>query len=77
MNHGRTFYVPEMRSPDFPHAHLCTACNLVWFHDPMALASPRLHDRAHHCPACGAEVRIVNVTHTRSMYCNAGKDPFR
>lgn len=62
--------------PEYPHAHLCEACDLVWFHDPSLLSDAPAHDAAHHCPACGAEVRLVNVLHTRAMYRHRGANPF-
>lgn len=54
--------------PDYPHAHFCEACDVVWYHDPSVLGDPVEHDRAHHCPSCGAEVRLVDELHTEAMY---------
>lgn len=53
--------------PDYPHAHQCPACGVLWFHDPADLSDPDVHDQAHQCPACGTRQAWVSELHTAAM----------
>lgn len=62
-------------SPNYPHAHVCEDCNVVWFHDPLdaAMRDPMVHALAHSCPKCGAEEYFVDAIHTEAMSIQVGR----